>query len=348
MSSQLRTLPRFNGERSKYAVYRMQFHAFARVHKFEKALLPDGEDDLPDREDGDLDESDPDDAVQIAALKRNADALQWFALSFETNQLVELITATYTEEFPNGLAHVVQSRLDKKYRPKDAAALVRMQNSLKELGYNNNDDPSVFFGKIANIKAQYGGDGVSKAELIATVLGKLPIEFVSTLMAEQLRLGDKFGMTNIEEFLESVHSCNKQKMKSKKKVDDDDDDGGGGEEHVLACFFCHDEGHKIAECPKRCKHKCKVCGVRGHTEDRCWESPSNKQRRPKGWKSKKKKNYQSSSSSESSSDDSSSSNSSMERNRKKKKKSKKKTKGKKKEVGAACYDEDSDDNNLVI
>ena len=185
-------LSSFDGTHEGFQIWWMRFRAYSRVHKFAQALTPgDGDPDLPDTEDEELDQDTAMAALQTTAKRRNDIAMAQFCLAFTTDSDLVYIYEATTDEWPGGKASIVVNALYKKYSPKDTASLVELQWELNRVSMKNNDAPSVLFGTLARIRNKYNSaqHQVSPEQLMAAAIKAAPKDYKAVVTAEQRLLG---------------------------------------------------------------------------------------------------------------------------------------------------------------
>ena len=93
----------------------MRFIAFATVYKFNKVISKDALDpDMPVSEVEVLDETKDEDKKKIVVKNRNSVAMANLVMAFTSETMMGLVYKVMTNEWPNGLAHLVIKGLFKK------------------------------------------------------------------------------------------------------------------------------------------------------------------------------------------------------------------------------------------
>jgi len=300
------SLPEFNGDGTKYQLWKTKLMAYAGVYGFVAALREGGESTMPVSEVTVLDLSKTSDKAANEAKKRNAIAMANLTMAMSTEEAMSVVYESYSNEWPGGLAHVVMSELEKKYAPKDTITRVELKKMLHQITMKDGDNPQTLFEQIATIKNKYNDPKnkiqIDEADLIAQVLIAAPRSYQQVLTAEELRLGDAMKLSDLSQAMTTHYRA------TNNNLDD------GGREFSLAgvpgtggpiCFICGERGHKAFQCPKRIKRNngnnrggnnngkqqrrftgtCNLCGKVGHKAADCWENEKNKDKRPPGWKS---------------------------------------------------------------
>ena len=118
------SLPSFSGGKKKVTVWWKRFFAYATIKKFadaleEKFVLPAD----PEKITG----LDKEIKEQTASLTRNDLAIACLTMAFLSEEDMEYIEDSATEEYPNGVAKSVIERLMKNYRPADRLSAVEAE-----------------------------------------------------------------------------------------------------------------------------------------------------------------------------------------------------------------------------
>ena len=135
-------------------------------------------------------------------------------------------------------------------------------------------------------------------------------KYQSVIATECMTKGTNFKLNNLKEVMNTIYRTASNSSGESGKNDSDDDEQGEviGGAFSGECYLCGKHGHKAVDCPSKknenskfgkkkwqkgrnnkikLKGTCNNCGKRGHMKRDCWELESNKDKRPKGWKSSK-------------------------------------------------------------
>ena len=126
-------VPTFDGDEANFPVWKMRFHAFAKLKNFKQALEKDGELDLPIREDEEIDVATDIGKKQKAAVHRNDVAMACLTMAFTSETLIGMVYKSQTLLWPSGRAHMVMSALMDQYEPKDRISKVEMRKRLNSV-----------------------------------------------------------------------------------------------------------------------------------------------------------------------------------------------------------------------
>ena len=180
-------LPLFDGTKKAFQMWWTQFFMYATFYQFAKALKDEKDDDLPDKEDEELDESTAEGKKAVAARKRNHTAMAAFTMAFTKETTMGMVYKSMTKEWPGGLAHVVVKALFKKFKPENVMTRVQLRQALNKISMKANEDPCTLFEQISTIENWYNNETckVDQDDLIATVIDAAPKEYSSVLTNEQ-------------------------------------------------------------------------------------------------------------------------------------------------------------------
>jgi len=150
-------LPMFRGDRSDFAIYWIRLKAYASVQKYGDILVETRNVDLPDMASSvlALDATVAAEKLQIDAVKKNAMAMANFTMSFQTEQLMQLVIKSITVGYPEGLAHTVVAGLIKKFQPNDRMSKVELIKAMSKVHMSEEEDPTVLFEMLSGIENRF-------------------------------------------------------------------------------------------------------------------------------------------------------------------------------------------------
>jgi hypothetical protein len=259
---------------------------YAVVKKFAQALGDAAEPDLPASDATVIDETTDIGKRQAAAKQRNSIAMACLTMAFTTDAAMSVVFKAKTTEWPGGLAWMVMDMMRKKYSPQDLVTRAELRNKLNNLSMADGDDPKVLFEEISTIENRYniGTNRVDEADLIALVMQKAPKMYKSVIAAQELRLGNRLTLTDLESAMDKLY-----------RVMDNDVEGSGNELQLNAftgkCYKCGKAGHMRKDCYNNASDngngkfngKCFNCGKIGHRSADCWQKEENRHKRPEGY-----------------------------------------------------------------
>ena len=289
-------LPQFDGKGESFQVWFTRFRCYAAIQKFTAAIGSAAETDLPNQES----ERTGDTAEQIAARKRNSNAIYAFTLAFTSDGLMQMVFASQTLLFSNGLAYLVVKSLMKRFQPDDTISRVEMRMELHKVSMAAQDDPMTLFEHLSSLQNRYKKIQIPKEDLIAVILSVAPKEYTPVLTAEQRAKGALIELADLQEAMTQhfrAVTCHAGQSGHKEKKN-------SGREVAFAaasgvkCYNCQEFGHVARNCPKKNNKggkngkkptnnlHCTRCGKDGHDDSKCWDNPNNKNV-PQWYKDKK-------------------------------------------------------------
>eukprot|EP00957_Ditylum_brightwellii_P159047 12104969-Ditylum_brightwellii.AAC.2 len=142
--------------------------------------------DLPAIEDSAIDTTNKTGHKQDKAVRLNATAMCNLTMVFTTESLMGLIYAAITNDWLTGLTYMVIMAMHEKYSPKDLISKVKLRRELYVVLMKKDEDPAVLFKKISALENRYNTTSfqIGKEGMIATMLGKAPMEYSSVLTYE--------------------------------------------------------------------------------------------------------------------------------------------------------------------
>ena len=89
------------------------------------------------------------------ARAANAKAVSSLTRSFETNDLLDVLTAGITKDYPNGLAYKMWEKLHKKFMPSDIVTNVELITRLMGVMITDEEHPDKLFSEILKTEVQF-------------------------------------------------------------------------------------------------------------------------------------------------------------------------------------------------
>ena len=258
MGVRLSTPPKFKGEQGKFNIWWTQMYAFAGVVGFSAALKPTKLTNLPDEEHKEIDETVDDGKKAKRALNIHNMAMAMLSLSFDSEKLINIINKSRTKEWPGGLAHVVVSELFKLFKPQDLMARIEMRSALDKLKMKASQSPDSFYDEYVCVMAQYTDvderDKLSEAEKIAWLQNKIHPQYLTTLVQEYRRLGDKYTIEAGIQAAQVLYRAAGGKVNGFNEASGEVSLFSGDKNEKkrdVICFTCGEKGHKSFECPNK-------------------------------------------------------------------------------------------------
>lgn len=283
-------LPVFTGEREKFQMFWTRFMAYAHVMRFAEGLMDTLNPNLPadDTTASALNPATAANAAAIKAWKANDLAMANFTMAFQTEQLLQLVYAASSTEWPQGRADLVVAALKRKYQPTDVMAMAEMKVALGKIKMKKDEAPSTLFEQMSGLENRYQ-TLLDNNEKVATVLSVAPKEYMSVITSERRHQGTALTADHIQEAMMELYRATHEAKGQ---------ESGDKEEMALIAFKgkcnkCGKVGHKAADCKskggtqpgkQRFKGKCNNCGKQGHKATDCWLLEENKAKRPAGYK----------------------------------------------------------------
>ena len=178
--------PTYDGKRSKFQQWWVQFKVHACMKGFADVLNEDLAVGLLKKKTDAIDLSDDKGKAQQLLKDMNMLAVANLTLALKNHKQLWLIYQAQSQEWPSGLAYKVVNALIEKYQPKDSLTKVELAEELGELKMGNKEHPSVLFERISEIENKYrfAGIQVYESDLIAKVLKIVPKDCKSVVTAE--------------------------------------------------------------------------------------------------------------------------------------------------------------------
>ena len=177
-SSKSVSLPAFTGEKDDYAMWQRKFNSYAVIKNFSQALKKDFK--LPAKPEGSsLSEE------EKKAVEKNELAIARLTMSFMTDEDMQIIEQSATEDYLEGIARVVMKELQDHHRPMDRLAVIETETEMRELRMSKDEDPNKFFKALVVIQSKYSAcKKYDDESLISIVISKAPACFHNILTQE--------------------------------------------------------------------------------------------------------------------------------------------------------------------
>jgi len=209
--------------------------------KFKDILKEERDKNLPEKEVSGGDEVELTKEEPIAVGK-NELAMASFSMAFTTEKTMNIVYASCTEEWPDGIAYLVVRELMKKYRPLDTISKIEMRQKLTRIKMKKGMDPSILFETLTSIQNQYLGPGkrLPKEELIAIILDVATEEYKAILTVERKMKGESLTVEDLENVMsEEFRQMTRNQAKPERTE---------GEMLLLqfpgTCYNCGKSGHR--------------------------------------------------------------------------------------------------------
>ena len=312
--ARLNTVPVFKGEKLLYPDWKRTFESVAEYRGCAEALLATHEASMPETFETVL-EDDAAGKLLKAAVNKNKMAMAMLNIGLKGKAMGLLVTGSYTPAWPRGRAWVVMAALERRFNPKGLSKTVNYTNEVAAVTMKAKENPSNLIDTLQDIKVRYTqlGCTVQEENLVAQALLVAPDSYASALLnlqREKANAKEDVKLEDVREVMEMLYdltlgeaakkaSANSEAEEKKevslsqydKKKGKGSGDGSGNEKFKGRCFNCGKIGHRKAECtaPKRkgsadppnnppkaeSGNNCTLCGVKGHTENKCWMKEGN-------------------------------------------------------------------------
>ena len=195
-------VPTFDGQASKFQVWWFKFMSHASTMKFKTCMKDIREKDLPTTEEEVIDESTEEGQRKKAARQRNETAMSAFATAF-VGETMHFVFRACTDEYPDGLAHLVVKGLMGKYRPNDAFSLVEMRTRMNNIRMASGSDPELIFNQIYAIQTEFKGQdqGMTKVDIMSVIVGSAPAEYQDVLTSMHASKGSSVTVMDLENLM---------------------------------------------------------------------------------------------------------------------------------------------------
>ena len=208
-------------DRKKYAVYKAKFRAVGAIKKWGPALNEDFKNQLPAREDTVLDPTNESEKKQMLAKAKNAMAVHYLTLSFESDEDIGMIEEARTEEWPCALACDIWAALEEENTPSDTLAIVGLQKQLTTLNLKSDEDPNKLAERMAALIGRYKCT-VDQEQRIAVLVNAAGRKYAETIRQETAILELKSKPVTVKALIRAMHE--KWRISGADKCSYDSDD----------------------------------------------------------------------------------------------------------------------------
>ena len=182
-SSDYIKVSKFSGVREDFPVWLNQFQAQCAVKGIAEALDLSFNSNLPVTEATVLDADNSGKALQIEAKRKNALAVSYLCLAMNSPKLLPKIQSAKTADWPGAKAHVIVSKLIKKYKPDDTIATAEQMKKLMALKLKKSQDPEELGDEMAVLESNYGSI-LAEKEKIAAVVNAAGAQYATVIRLE--------------------------------------------------------------------------------------------------------------------------------------------------------------------
>jgi hypothetical protein len=175
-----------------------------------------------------------------------------------------------TDEYPDGLAHVIWSSLKDSYDIRDSVTAAEIGSQMQVLTFTKSDDPKEYADQLFALqqRAKRTTAPIPDGEAVSYMTNALPLNalplYYATPIAQHAREQEQLGKTvtvlSLGLYLQPIYRTSDQKKKHDDKRRKNTDStkkktGGnvalGSVNHNVKCFNCNEMGHMSRNCPKR-------------------------------------------------------------------------------------------------
>ena len=173
----------FDREEENFPLWKMKFEAIATLNEFCEALQPIFRNEMPDKCDEVLQDTDDGEKKKKDAPKKNNLAMSYFTMAFTGDELLCMLEEVKTPRFPGGIAWQLLLDLMDKYQPNDTIGAVHQLNELMALKLKKGENPKKLGERIAKIMNKYRSK-VDKSQKVIVVVNCSGKKYVNVILQE--------------------------------------------------------------------------------------------------------------------------------------------------------------------
>ena len=286
-------IPRWDGKKNTYALYKEQFGAVAVFLDCADVLDETTMARMPTKSvyeatngrDTTANPWSPDEKKLISLWEQNKKMSSIFTLGQNSNHGIMVLVETKSDEYPHGKIWTAFRTLDKKYKPKDFTAEIECENEIESIVFALADE---YYTQVVEVcaKYEYSMSDSAKLKYLAkkcqspTYIALINRELESSTPSFEKACDD---IAKIQRLAKSgTKTAQEQKRPGKEVTLNSTEQGGGDKKN---CPFCNGK-HARKDCTKRKEAlkkqgDCPECGKGNHLEKECWKK--NPSKAPKWW-----------------------------------------------------------------
>ena len=134
-------------------------------------------------------------------MRRNSEAYANLSLALNSKQLVRILVAGQTTDWPSGLAWRVVQALHRRFKPTDIISKIELWRMLNQISMSRKEDLVTLFEQLSKIENQFSTT-INKANAIAIVMDATPDEYQAILNTEQRAKGDEISLQDLAETMD--------------------------------------------------------------------------------------------------------------------------------------------------
>jgi hypothetical protein len=163
-----------------------------------------------------------------------------YTLAFLTPDLMAMVDAFKTAEYPEGLAYLITQQLEAEYRPHDVITMVKGSKALGEISMKLKENPRQMFKRITAFKQRYGtvARPVDEMHCVSSIIKAVLLIYQASILSEMKDKGAQLVCKDLEKVMVQSY-----RQTYGKDQDDEDDNVDTGELTLVVfsgeCHRCH-------------------------------------------------------------------------------------------------------------